>query len=101
MSSPRHPFGRRRPGGFVGIWKDNTSIVVLAESLAEKQALLASEPRKFFTTPHYRDSPRLLVRLAQIDVEELEELVAESWRQHAPAELLGALDGGSGAEGRR
>src|SRR5438309_2421278 len=93
------PGFRVRGRGFVGIWKDNASVVLLAESLAEKQALLSSEPRKFFTTPHYGDSPRLLVRLAEVDVEELGELVTESWRQHAPADLLSALD--PGADGRR
>jgi len=39
-------------------------------------------------TPHYGpDSARLLVRLAKVDVDELTELVTESWRAAAPDDL--------------
>jgi hypothetical protein len=77
--------------GFTGIWKDNESIVLMLDSMIEKQALLATEPRKFFTTAHYGESPRILVRLAEVDADELRELITESWRQHAPPYLLGGL----------
>jgi hypothetical protein len=78
--------------GFVGVWKDQTSAVMLAGDLAEKQALLTEGPDKFFTTHHYRDSSRLLVRLAEVGVEELRELVTDSWCQQAPPDLIGLLD---------
>ena len=37
----------------------------------EKQALIASDPEKFFTEPHYNGYPAVLVRLDAIDGEEL------------------------------
>ncbi len=101
MSLPQveeHPAYGGRPNwrvagrGFVGIWKDQTSAVMLAGDLPEKQALLTEDPDKFFTTDHYRDSARLLVRLAQVGVEELRELVTEARRQQAPADLIDRLD---------
>jgi len=50
---------------------------------------VSGEPDKVFTTPHYGpDSARLLVRLAAIEVDELTELVTESWRAVAPDDLL-------------
>jgi len=79
--------------GFVGIWKDETSAVFVAEDVAEKEALLAREPRTFFMTPHYGNSARLLVRLDAVDAERLRELVTESWRQHAPSDVLAEFDG--------
>jgi hypothetical protein len=53
---------------------------------------LTDDPDKFFTTDHRRDSARLLVRLAQVGVEERRELVTESWRQHVSADLIDLLD---------
>jgi hypothetical protein len=82
--------------GFVGIWKDEASAVFLAEDAVEKEALLASDPDKFFATPHHANSSRLLVRLNAIEADELRELVTESWRQVASPHLVDQLD-----EGRR
>ena len=77
--------------GFVGIWKDDASAVFLAEDAAEKEALLTTEPDKFFTTAHYGTSARLLVRLEAIEPGQLRELVTESWRQVAPPHLIDRL----------
>jgi hypothetical protein len=37
--------------------------------------LLKAEPGKFFITPHYDGYPGILVRLSQIDSDEITELV--------------------------
>jgi hypothetical protein len=88
----RRPSWRVGGKGFVGIWKDETSAVFMAEDLAEKESLLHDEPEKFFTTPHYGNSTRLLVCLAAVDPDELRELVTESWRQQASPDLVAALN---------
>jgi hypothetical protein len=46
----------------------------------EKQALLLGEPDKFFTTPAYREEPLVMLRLAEVDVERLTELITDAWR---------------------
>ena len=51
---------------------------------AEKQALLLGEPEIFFTTPAYDGLPLVMLRLAQVDVERLRELVTDAWRMRAP-----------------
>jgi hypothetical protein len=51
-------------------------------NLDDKEALLAGEPGKFFTTDHYNGYPAVLVRLVAIDADELAELVADA---HAAA----------------
>ena len=63
-------------------------LVVFVEDLGEKEALLASDPDKFFTTPHYDGYPTVLVNLPAVDEDELTELIVESWRQKAPARVL-------------
>ena len=53
-----------------------------------KQALVASEPRIYFTTSHFDGYPAVLVRLDEIEVDELAELAAEAWACRAPRRLL-------------
>jgi hypothetical protein len=60
----------------------------------EKQALIASDPEKFFTEPHYHGYPAVLVRLDAIDGEELSELLTDAWRNAAPRKLVAEFDAG-------
>jgi hypothetical protein len=59
---------------------------------AEKQALLLGEPDLFFTTPSYDGLPLVMLRLAEVKVERLEELVTDAWRMRAPDALVSDLD---------
>ena len=68
------------------------ALVVFLESLEDKDALLASDPAKFFTTPHYDGYPTVLVHLEAIDVAELTELIVDAWRVKAPARVRKAHD---------
>ena len=52
-----------------------------------KDVLLASDPKVFFTTPHFDGYPAVLVRLEEIPVDELEELIVEAWIVQAPKRL--------------
>jgi hypothetical protein len=61
---------------------------------AEKQALLLGEPAIFFTTPGYDGLPFVMLRLAQVDVERLRELVVDAWRMRAPELLVHEADPG-------
>ena len=55
-------------------------------------ALIAGEPRKFFTTQHYDGHPAVLVRLDAVDAKEAAELVTDSWRLRAPKSLVRGWD---------
>jgi hypothetical protein len=59
---------------------------------AEKQALLLGEPDVFFTTPGYDGLPLVMLRLAEVEVERLRELVTDAWRMRAPDALVSDLD---------
>lgn len=59
------------------IWEDG----VVTVKTDEREALAAMEPDTYFWTPHHDQSPKLLlVRLEGIDVDELDELLQESYR---------------------
>ena len=57
------------------------------EHLVAKEALLADESGVFFTTPHFDGYPAVLVRLDEIAVEDLEEVIVEAWLARAPKRL--------------
>jgi hypothetical protein len=52
-----------------------------------KFALIADDPGVYFTTPHFDGYPAVLVRLAKIGVQELQELLTEAWLAKAPKTL--------------
>ena len=49
-----------------------------------KQALIADDPKVYFTTPHFDGYAAVLVRLERIALDELEELITEAWLCRAP-----------------
>lgn len=85
-SYPERPPGQRR--------RLRTDIAVLfVGDEAEKQALLLGEPSVFFTTPGYDGWPLVMLRLEEVDVERLAELVTDAWRMRAPGGLTADFDG--------
>ncbi len=67
-------------------------IAIRVRDLAEKDMLLAARPSTLFTEPHYNGFPAVLVRLAAVDVDELEELILNAWRCQAPPALVRSFD---------
>jgi hypothetical protein len=85
--------------GFAWVWMErvapkkprvaNPEVVALrVADQEEKELLLAADPAKFFTEPHYNGFPAVLVRLPAIGVDELEGLIVEAWRCQAPKALV-------------
>jgi hypothetical protein len=62
-----------------------------------KAALLASEPKIYFTTQHFDGYPSVLVRLERIPRADLAEAIVEAWLSRAPKRVakawLDARDG--------
>jgi hypothetical protein len=56
-----------------------------------KLALIADAPEVYFTTPHFDGYPAILVRLAEIDGSELQELITDAWLAQAPKRLAKAF----------
>jgi hypothetical protein len=91
-SYPERSPGRRR------LIRTDIAVLYVGDE-AEKQALLLGEPEVFFTTPAYDGLPLVMLRLTQVDVDRLRELVTDAWRMRAPAALAGDLDDGAGPSG--
>jgi hypothetical protein len=53
-----------------------------------KFALISDDPAVYFTTPHFEGYAAVLVKLAEIDVGDLEELITEAWLARAPRKLV-------------
>jgi hypothetical protein len=87
------PGWRVKDKGFLRLRSEaEGGLVVWVPDLGEKEAMLQSEPEKFFTTPHYDGHPTVLVNLKKVKVAELRELITESWRIRAPKRLREAFD---------
>jgi hypothetical protein len=85
------PGFRVKDKGFLRIRSEaEGALVVFVADLGEKEALLASDEETFFTTPHYDGYPTVLVRLEEVDVDELTELITDSWLNKAPKRVLKA-----------
>jgi len=98
-SPDRFAFAVRAKGkskGFAWVWMERVTpkkprvanpgvLAVRVANLAHKDLMIAAEPAKFFTEPHYNGFPAVLVRLDAVTVEDLETLLAEAWRCQAPA----------------
>ncbi len=91
--------GKRK--GFVWVWLERLApkqprvpqpavIAIRVANQTEKAMLLAGDPDKFFTEPHYNGFPAVLVRLAAVTKAELKQLIASAWQCQAPKALLDA-----------
>jgi hypothetical protein len=87
-------YPERRPGKPRVIRTDIAVLFVGDE--AEKQALLLGEPDVFFTAPGYDGVPLVMLRLAELDVDRLGELITDAWQMRAPEALAGDLDEADG-----
>jgi hypothetical protein len=88
----RTPCLRVRKKSFCRMKEDGETLVVKVVDEEDKQALIASDPDVFSTTPHYDGYAYVLVTLARVDPRQLRELLEDAWRLSAPKRLLAAYD---------
>ncbi|MFG1701849.1 MmcQ/YjbR family DNA-binding protein [Nonomuraea sp. M3C6] len=78
---------------FARVREEGDVLVLPLGTQEEKAALIAAEPAKFFTTPHYDGHASVLVRFGAVDAGEMGELLADAWRLRAPKRLAAGFDG--------
>ncbi|HEY4304869.1 MAG TPA: hypothetical protein VGM82_10405 [Gemmatimonadaceae bacterium] len=87
--------------GFVWVWMErmtpkaprvaNAGVVAIrVPNVAQRDLMIATDPRKFFTEPHYNGFPAVLVRLAEVTAADLSALIPDAWRCVAPASEFAA-----------
>jgi hypothetical protein len=62
-------------------------LAVRVEDLGEKEAVLAANPRAFFTIPHFDGYSAVLVQLKTVTKKALKEAIVDGWLACAPAHL--------------
>lgn len=96
-------FNKGKDKAFAWVWMERVQpkqprvprpdvLAVRVANGGEKESLIAAEPDKYFTEPHYNGFPAVLVRLANVPTDELEELLVEAWRCVAPRDLVKEYD---------
>lgn len=76
---------------FATLPEDESSMAVKCPKL-EREELVLAEPEKFWVAEHEASSAWVRVRLAELDdADELQDILADSWRQAAPAKIADAV----------
>ncbi len=72
--------------------REEGDILVVKVDIGYQEALIQMQPATYFSTPHYAGHPYVLVRLPNVDREEVRGLLAEAWRLSAPKRLITGFD---------
>jgi hypothetical protein len=67
------------PGGAI--------LAVRVEDLGEKEAVLAAQPKAFFTIPHFDGYAAVLIQLKSVTKRALREALVDGWLACAPPKL--------------
>ena len=89
-------YPERRPGK-PRLIRTDIAVLFVGDD-AEKQALVLGEPKLFFTTRGYDGWPLVMLRLEEVDVERLRELITDAWRMRAPDAIVNDLDVANGQD---
>jgi hypothetical protein len=109
----RFAFGVHNQGklkAFVWVWMERVTpkkprvpnhsvIAARVPDVAERDRLLAADPVKFFTEPHYKGFPAVLIRLEAVSVSDLKTLLTAAWRSQAPVSLTKSAASSTAARG--
>ena len=62
-------------------------LAVRVEDLGEKEAVLAANPKAFFTIPHFDGYSAILIQLRKAPIRALREAIVDGWLACAPTKL--------------
>ena len=80
--------GFRVRGKFLARMKEDGETLVVKCGDDERDFRMKADPETFFITDHYRGYPTVLVRLASVTRTELQGVLEQAWRLHAPRRLV-------------
>jgi hypothetical protein len=67
---------------------EDDSAVFLEVGFDEREMLMEAEPETFHITPHYKDYPSVLARLASLDPGSARGFLERRWRKVMPKRLV-------------
>jgi hypothetical protein len=65
-------------------------LAVTVEDLGEKEAVLAAQPRAFFTIPHFDNYPAVLIQLDRATKRAVRDALVDGWLAAAPQRVMDA-----------
>jgi hypothetical protein len=74
---------------------------VRVEDLLEKEAVLAAQPKGFFTIPHFDGYAAVLIQLKKVTKRALHDAIVDAWLACAPSDLAKAYVEGRTARASR
>jgi hypothetical protein len=77
---------------FTRLRRDDASVVLLEIGFDEREMLMEVEPETFHITPHYKDYPSVLARIASLDANQFRGFLERRWRKIAPKAAVKARD---------
>jgi hypothetical protein len=63
-------------------------LAVSVEDLVEKEAVLQSNPKAFFTIPHFDGYPAILIQLDKVTKKALKDVLVDGWLAVAPKRVV-------------
>jgi hypothetical protein len=66
---------------------DGPILAVRVDDLVEKEAILAAQPKAFFTIPHFDGYAAVLIHLAKVTKKALRDSLVDGWLASAPPAL--------------
>jgi len=77
---------------FTRLRAEDQSLVLLEVSFDEREMLMEAEPQTFFFTPHYKDYPSVLARMASLDPGSFRNFLARRFRKIAKKSVVKAWE---------
>lgn len=69
---------------------DSDSLALKLPDQLQREFLVNSQPEIFYAPEHYANFGSVLIRLSQIEPEELRDLFEQAWRAYAPKRMVAA-----------
>lgn len=79
---------------FTRLRREDQSLVLLEVSFDEREMLMEAEPQTFHFTPHYKDYPSVLARMASLHPGSFRNFLDRRWRRIAPKRAVKERDAG-------
>ena len=77
---------------FTRLRKEDQSVVLVGISPDERDMLMEAEPETFHITPHYKDYPSVLARIATLHPGSFRNFLERKWRTIAPKKAVKEYD---------
>ena len=77
---------------FTRLRGEDESLVLMDVSFDEREMLMEAEPETFHITPHYKDYPSVLARMASLHPGSFRNFLDRRWRKIAPKKLVKERD---------